>query len=52
VSEEKPKKGIELPKCELNPDTGEVLCKVSEELYERIRKETKPVRRITFEVEG
>ena len=51
MSERKVKKKIELPKCELDGETGEVICKVPKELYQKIRKETEPVTRITFEVE-
>jgi len=47
--EETPKE-IELPKCTLKTEDGEVICKVSAELYDLLRR-VKRVKKITFEVE-
>jgi len=49
--EKKEPTAIELPKCELNPITGEVVCKVKEDLYDKIRQYPR-VKKITFEVEA
>jgi hypothetical protein len=46
----KKEENIPLPKCEYNPEEGEVICKVDESLYEKI-KSGKIVKRISFEVQ-
>ena len=46
----KEKKAIDLPRCELDSETGQITCKVSPELYDKIRKGA-IVNKVTFEVE-